>query len=100
MKINKIKNFEGHWLTCQKCGRLIKHGYETDGIGCYGSECVYEIAGVNREKAKKQINKLLSNEKIAKKMMNNKERYSWEVRKEALGFTTDEELYNYIVETY
>lgn len=42
-QITKIKNFEGYWLSCEHCGREIKHGFAINGNGCYGSECVVNL---------------------------------------------------------
>lgn len=44
-KIRKIKNFEGYWFRCSRCGREIKHAFTVNGEGTYGSDCVYEVAG-------------------------------------------------------
>ncbi len=87
-------------MTCQNCGRDIKHGYDINSKGCYGSECVYKVANVDYDVARKKIFAINTGEKIAKKMLANKERYSWDEMKKEYGFETDEELYYHIIKTY
>ena len=61
MKISKVKNFEGYWFTCNKCGRRIKHAFTCEGKnGVFGSECIYEIAGI---KSVSQVKRLMAREK-------------------------------------
>jgi hypothetical protein len=52
--VTKIKNFEGYWFRCDKCGREIMHGFKVNGSGCYGSECVHIVAGHRADKTMRQ----------------------------------------------
>jgi len=69
-KINKIKNFEGYFYNCCRCGREIKHAYFVDNsTGVYGSECIYKIAGTTFHKANKYIKELNFRERTLIKML-------------------------------
>lgn len=58
-KINKIKNFEGRYFHCSNCGREIKHAFTIEGVqGQFGSECIYQIAGVTAKNQIKRLNDL------------------------------------------
>lgn len=91
--IQKIKNFEGYFFTCEKCGKEIKHAFMINNKGCYGSECVINL--VNN--ADKKIKKEMSKHKLVIKMINNKNVYSWNKYKKAHGFKTDDQLIDHFL---
>ena len=54
--IIKVKNFEGHWLTCASCGKQIKHAFHLECDNTFfGSECIKAVAGFSTKKAKSEI---------------------------------------------
>jgi len=91
--IKKIKNFEGYYFICEKCGKEIKHAFMINGKGCYGSECVINMVKNADKKIKNEIKK----HNLIIKMMNNKEIYSWNKYKNAHGFINDNQLIDHFL---
>ena len=91
----KIKNLEGYYFRCAKCGREIKHAYKMMNENpIYGSECILTIAGID----KKQVKELLNREKMIKKILTYKSVYFFDEYCKAHNFT-ENQLVDYFLET-
>jgi hypothetical protein len=63
-RIIKLKNFEGRYYTCSKCGHELKHAYRIDGgSDVYGAECIKHIAGWSKQ-VKEQNNRMKNIEEM------------------------------------
>lgn len=93
--VTKVRNFEGYYFNCCRCGKEIKHAYTIDNNrGVYGSECVHTVANVSDKDIKDQDSRM----KSVIKMMENRKRYSWDEYCDAHGYN-DEQMINHYLKT-
>ena len=96
-RITKLhdKHFQG--FTCDCCEREIKHAYSINGVGTYGSECVYREAGIPRQKAGIMMREANSIAKYWNKIVSNPKMYDLQAYLDSYNCTADE-YYNIFVE--